>query len=194
MPLLDIGAKAPAFALPDHTGETRSLKALLIPPTPPAAPRARGTRPHAPHPTRANTPALLLYFYPKAGTPSCTKQACAFTLALPALANLGVRVVGISPDSPAALAAFAKKHRITFPLLSDLPTTPTNRTSTPRTAAAFGAWGEKTLYGRRYLGIIRTTYLLSTTGRVLRRWDNVKVPTHAAAVLAALKELSTDAG
>lgn len=162
MPLIDLGAKAPAFTLLDQDAKKRTLKEFLGSP-------------------------LILYFYPKADTSSCTKEACAFNEALPKLSKLGVQVVGVSPDEPKALKKFADKYALKFPLLGD----PFKEGATPETLDAFGVWGEKSMYGRTYMGVIRTTYVLDAKGKVAARFDNVKVPGHDKAVLetvAALKK------
>lgn len=157
MPLIAVGSKIPSFTLADQSGAAVSLKSLLGAP-------------------------LVLYAYPKADTSSCTKQACGFNEALPRLAKLGARVVGLSPDEPKALAKFAAKYKLDFPLLAD----PAKKGETPATLDALGVWGEKSMYGNTYMGVIRTTYLLDAKGVVTHRFDAVKVPGHAAAVLAAL--------
>jgi thioredoxin-dependent peroxiredoxin len=163
MPLIEVGKKAPAFTLIDQDGEKVTLKGLL----------AEGRGP------------LVVYFYPKADTSSCTKQACQFNEALPRLGKLGVRVVGVSPDGPGALKKFAKKYGLKFPLLGDEP----GEDGVPAALEKFGVWGEKSMYGKKYMGVIRTTYLLDKAGKVLRRWDSVKVPGHEGEVLEAVKEL-----
>ena len=115
---------------------------------------------------------VVLYFYPKADTPGCTREAQDFS----ALAG-GVRVIGISKDPPAKLTRFSGKHGLTVELAAD---------ESGAACEAFGVWGEKQLYGRTYLGIERATFLFGADGRLLREWRKVKVPGHAEAVLAAL--------
>jgi thioredoxin-dependent peroxiredoxin len=123
---------------------------------------------------------FVMYFYPKADTPGCTKEACAFQEALGPLGAIGIDVIGVSRDKVAALDRFAAKYGLGFPLASD-----------PETAviAAYGAWGEKILYGRKYMGIERRTVLVGADGRVAQIWPKVKVAGHAAAVLAAARAL-----
>ncbi len=119
---------------------------------------------------------LLVYFYPKADTSGCTKQACAFEEVLPAMDKLGLDIIGISKDSMRALDAFAGKQGLTFKLASD---------PDGATVAAYGAWVQKSMYGRIYMGIDRSTFLIGADGRIRKIWRGVKVPGHAAAVMAA---------
>jgi len=121
---------------------------------------------------------LVLYFYPKDDTPGCTKEACAFRDNLPKLQSGKAAVLGVSILDEASKARFAAKHDLTFPLLAD-----------PDHAVAekYGVWQKKTLYGRKFMGLVRTTYLIGPDGKVEKRWDNVKVDGHAEAVLAALQ-------
>ena len=119
---------------------------------------------------------LVLYFYPKADTSGCTKEACAFQDALPALGKLGLDVVGVSKDGLDALEAFAAKYGLAFPLASDPDGAVVER---------YGAWVEKSMYGRAYMGIDRSTFLIGADGTILRSWRKVKVPGHAAAVMVA---------
>jgi peroxiredoxin Q/BCP len=123
---------------------------------------------------------LVLYFYPKDDTPGCTREACAFRDNLPAFSTARADVLGVSILDVASKAKFARKHRLNFPLLAD---------ADHAVAQAYGAWKKKTLYGKTRMGIVRTTYLIAPSGRVARRWDNVKVDGHAEEVLAALKDL-----
>ncbi len=120
---------------------------------------------------------VVLYFYPKDDTPGCTREACAFEAALPDFGTLEAVVLGVSVLDEKSKARFARKHSLTFPLLADVDHT---------VAEAYGAWQEKRMYGRTYMGVARMTYLIGPDGRVLRRWDNVKVDGHAAEVAAAL--------
>jgi thioredoxin-dependent peroxiredoxin len=122
---------------------------------------------------------LIVYFYPRDNTPGCTREAADFARAAPALRKLGAEVVGISKDSVASHQAFRSKLKIPFPLLSD-----------PDLVAheAYGAWGTKTMYGRKVEGTIRSTFLISPKGKLCRRWSNVKVDGHCAAVVGALRE------
>jgi peroxiredoxin Q/BCP len=107
---------------------------------------------------------LLLYFYPKADTPGCTTQACSVQDSLLDLAGLGVDAVGISPDPPERQKKFARKYKLSFRLLSD---------PEHRVAAAYGAWGEKSMYGKKYEGILRSSFLIDGKGRILRAWYKV---------------------
>lgn len=150
------GDAAPDFALPASGGRTVSLAEL------------RG-RP------------VVLYFYPKADTPGCTREACAFEEALPQLGKIGVTVIGVSRDRIAPIDRFAEKCRLTFPLASD---------EAGRVADAYGTWVEKSNYGRKYMGIERTTFLIDKAGRVAKIWRKVKVDGHADQVTAAAKQLA----
>jgi peroxiredoxin Q/BCP len=123
---------------------------------------------------------LVLYFYPKDDTPGCTKESCAFQDNLPKFKKSRAAVVGISVLDEASKARFADKYDLTFPLLAD---------KDHEVAEKYGAWQKKTNYGRSYMGIARTTYLIAADGKVARRWDNVKVDGHAEAVLAAIHEI-----
>ena len=121
----------------------------------------------------------VLYFYPKASTPGCTTQTCDFRDALPDLERLGVRVLGASPDAPARQKKFAEKHGIEFPLLCD---------TEQKLAEAYGVWQEKKLYGRTFMGIVRSTFLVGTDGKVARIWRKVKVKGHVDEVREAAEE------
>ncbi len=118
----------------------------------------------------------VLYFYPRDDTSGCTKQAEAFRDADAAYAAAGVRVIGVSPDSVASHDKFKAKHGLGFALVSDPDKV---------LAQAFGVWVEKSMYGRKYMGIERSTFLIDAAGVVRKVWRKVKVPGHAAAVLAA---------
>ncbi len=118
---------------------------------------------------------LIVYFYPKDDTPGCTAEACQFNDNLGAFDRAGVPVVGISPDDAASHRRFQEKYGLRFPLLSDLD---------HGVLEAYGAWGEKKLYGRTSVGVIRSTFLVDEQGRVERAWYNVKADGHAAKVLA----------
>jgi len=119
---------------------------------------------------------VVLFFYPKDDTPGCTKEACAFESHLPQFRTRKAVVLGLSILDEASKAKFAEKYNLSFPLLAD-----------PDHAVAdkYGVWQKKSLYGRSFMGIVRTTYLIDGAGRVARRWDNVKVDGHAEAVLEA---------
>ena len=120
---------------------------------------------------------VILYFYPKDDTPGCTKESCEFQAALPQLERGDAAVLGISILDERSKAKFAQKYGLTFPLLAD---------ADHEVAEKYGVWQEKTNYGRKYMGIARTTYLIGRDGKVVQRWDNVKVDGHVQAVLAAL--------
>ncbi|MEZ4224945.1 MAG: peroxiredoxin [Polyangiaceae bacterium] len=121
----------------------------------------------------------VLYFYPKDDTPGCTQEACDFRDAFGAFKRAGARVLGVSPDSVATHAKFVGKHRLPITLLSD---------SSREVCAAYGVWVKKRLYGREYMGVERSTFVVGPNGVVRRVWRGVKVPGHAAAVLAAVRE------
>lgn len=140
MAKLKAGDKAPAFSLLDQQGKKVSLSDF------------KGGR-------------LLLYFYPKADTPGCTKQACSIRDASKELKKLGAAGVGISPDEPARQKKFDDKYSLGFPLLSD----PDNKV-----AKAYGAWGEKSMYGKKYEGIIRSSFVIDDKGKILQASYKVK--------------------
>ena len=150
-----VGAPAPDFSLPASGGRTVSLAGLKGKP-------------------------FVLYFYPRADTPGCTTEACAFEEALPQLGKTGVTVIGVSKDNMKAIEKFAAKYNLTFPLASDPETT---------TIDAYGAWLEKSMYGKKYMGIERSTVLVDAKGIVAKIWPKVKVEGHAADVLQAVKAL-----
>ncbi|MSO84256.1 MAG: peroxiredoxin [Acidobacteria bacterium] len=120
---------------------------------------------------------VILYFYPKDDTPGCTTESCDFQSCLPTLRRCHAAVLGISILDEKSKAKFADKHGLTFPLLAD---------ADHEVAEQYGVWQKKSRYGRSYMGIVRTTYLIGPDGRVVERWDNVKVDGHAEAVAAAL--------
>ena len=122
----------------------------------------------------------LLYFYPKADTPGCTKQACGVQEALPQLGKLGLTVIGVSPDPIPPIEKFAKKYGLTFPLASD---------PEHAVAEAYGVWVEKSMYGKKYMGVERSSFLVDADGKVAKIWRKVKPEAHAADVLAAAKAL-----
>jgi thioredoxin-dependent peroxiredoxin len=117
---------------------------------------------------------VVLYFYPKDDTPGCTKEACAFQDNLPRFKKGKAAVFGISILDEASKARFAEKYDLSFPLLAD---------ADHAVAEKYGVWQKKSLYGRSFMGIVRTTYLIDRGGKVVKRWDNVKVGGHAQAVL-----------
>ncbi len=149
------GDAAPAFEMPATGGRVVSLDEL------------KGTP-------------FVLYFYPKADTPGCTKEASAFQEALPAFGRTGVTVIGVSKDKVPALEKFAAKYGLAFPLASD---------ATTGVAEAYGTWVEKSMYGRKYMGMERSTFLIGRDGRVAKAWRKVSVTGHAAAVMAAVAAL-----
>lgn len=149
------GHKAPDFTLPRDGGATVSLADYA------------GQK-------------LVLFFYPKANTPGCTKEAIDFTRLAPDFAAAGAAVLGVSADSVKAQDSFRDKHALAVPLISD---------QHHEMLTAYGAWGEKSLYGRKFLGIIRSTVLIDRDGRIAKVWRNVKVDGHADAVLAAARDL-----
>ena len=120
---------------------------------------------------------VVLFFYPKDDTPGCTKEACGFQASLPGFTKGKAVVLGISILDGASKAKFAKKYGLSFPLLAD---------EDHAVAEKYGVWQEKSLYGRKFMGIARTTYLIGPDGKVAKRWDKVKVDAHADEVLAAL--------
>jgi peroxiredoxin Q/BCP len=124
---------------------------------------------------------VVLYFYPKDDTPGCTKEACAFRDLLPKFKPSKAAIVGISILDEASKKRFADKYDLSFPLLAD---------EDHSVAEKYGVWQKKSLYGRSFMGIARTTFLVDASGKVARRWDNVKVDGHADAVLAAVNELA----
>jgi peroxiredoxin Q/BCP len=124
---------------------------------------------------------LVLYFYPKDDTPGCTAESCAFQDNLPKFKTRDASVLGVSILDEQSKAKFASKYHLTFPLLAD---------ADHAVADKYGVWQKKSRYGREYIGIVRTTYLIGTDGKVARRWDNVKVDGHADEVLAAVRELA----
>jgi thioredoxin-dependent peroxiredoxin len=123
---------------------------------------------------------VVLYFYPKDDTPGCTTEACEFTDGLKAFETLNAIVLGCSPDSPAAHMKFIAKHGLKLRLLSD----PEHAVLT-----AYGAWGEKSMYGKKSVGVIRSTVLIDPKGKVAYHWPSVKAAGHAEAVRAKLGEL-----
>ncbi len=149
------GDRAPDFSLPASGGRTVSLSAQKGKP-------------------------FALYFYPKADTSGCTRQACAFQEALPQLAKIGLAVIGVSPDPMKPIEKFAEKFSLTFPLASD---------SEKAAAAAYGTWVEKSMYGRKYMGMERSTFLIDGAGKIRKIWRKVKVDGHAAEVMAAAQAL-----
>lgn len=149
---LEVGAKAPSFSIPNQDGVTTSLSDL------------KGSK-------------AILYFYPAAGSPGCTKEAADFQEALPEFDKLGYRIIGISPDSVERIKNFEDAHELTFTLLSDTEMT---------MHKAFGAYGEKSLYGRIYRGALRTTIVLDADSTVTHAMYNVKATGHTNMLLRKL--------
>ena len=145
-PRLEVGDKAPSFSLPDANGNKVSLNDY------------RGRK-------------VIVYFYPAASTPGCTKEACDFRESLGELADAGFDVVGISPDKPEKLVKFRDNEKLTFPLLSD----PDRKVLT-----AWGAYGEKKMYGKTVQGVIRSTFVVDEKGKVEVAQYNIKATGHVA--------------
>ena len=124
---------------------------------------------------------VVLYFYPKDNTPGCTTEACDFSAALPDFDGLNATVLGVSPDSVASHEKFVTKKDLTVTLLSD---------ESKAAIEQYGVWQEKMMCGRKYMGVVRTTYLIDPQGSVAHRWDKVKTKGHAEAVKAKLAELT----
>jgi peroxiredoxin Q/BCP len=146
MTRLEPGATAPAFSLKDADGNTVALKDF------------KGKK-------------VIVYFYPAAMTPGCTKQACDFRDSLASLTTQGYVVLGISPDKPEKLAKFRDRDELTFPLLSDID---------KKTLEAYGAYGEKTMYGKKVVGVIRSTFVVDEKGKIAVAQYNVKATGHVA--------------
>lgn len=123
---------------------------------------------------------LVLYFYPKDATSGCTTEACDFRDSMKRLTKLDVKVVGVSPDSAKSHDAFVAKHELNFPLLAD---------TEKEVCESYDVWKEKSMYGRKYMGVERTTYIIDPNGKIVRVFEKVKVPGHVDAVIAALQEL-----
>ena len=151
---LEIGDQAPAFTLPNDSGETTSLSDY------------QGKR-------------VLVYFYPRANTPGCTTEACDFRDSLTQLNDLGIEVVGISPDTVDKLVAFREKNNLTFPLLAD---------PDKNVLKEWGAFGEKKNYGKIVEGVIRSTFLVSTDGTIELALYNVRATGHVARVIRELEK------
>lgn len=121
---------------------------------------------------------VVLYFYPKDNTPGCTTQACGFRDRYETWQQLGAEVFGVSPDDGKSHGRFAEKYGLPFPLLVD----PENKMATK-----YGVWQQKSMFGKKYMGIVRTTYLIGPDGKVARRWDKVKVNGHVEEVAEVLR-------
>ncbi len=124
---------------------------------------------------------VVLYFYPKDDTPGCTTEASDFNDRLDAVSDAGAVVLGVSPQGVTSKQKFAAKHGLTFPLLAD---------DEAKLCQKYGVWQEKNMYGRKSMGVVRTTYLIDPKGKVAHRWDKVRTKGHAAAVLETLAELA----
>lgn len=122
---------------------------------------------------------VVLYFYPKDDTSGCTKEACGFQKNLGAFKKAGAVVIGVSRDNLTSHAKFARKYKLAFNLASD---------EQAKTANAFGAWVQKSMYGRKYMGLDRSTFLIGKNGKIVNLWRKVKVPGHVEEVLAAVKK------
>ena len=155
MPQLAAGDRAPEFALPDQNGRTVTLGDLCA----------------------STDKGVIVYFYPKACTPGCTKEACDFRDSLEALKAAGYAVVGISPDPESAQAKFSNRHDLPFPLLSD---------TDHAVMEAWGVWGEKKNYGKVYTGVIRSTVVVAPDGTVTLAQYNVRATGHVKRLRAAL--------
>ncbi|MEF3168151.1 MAG: thioredoxin-dependent thiol peroxidase [Deltaproteobacteria bacterium] len=123
---------------------------------------------------------VVLYFYPKDNTSGCTREACDFSDSIATFSGLDAVVLGVSPDSVKSHANFAKRHDLKVLLLSD---------PDKKVLESYGVWREKKMYGRAYMGVVRSTFLIDPEGRVAHVWDGVKVPGHVDAVRARLAEL-----
>jgi thioredoxin-dependent peroxiredoxin len=120
---------------------------------------------------------VVLYFYPKADTPGCTTEACEFRDEIHAFARKGAAVVGVSPDKPAAQSRFKEKYKLPFTLLAD---------SEKAAAETYGVWREKNMYGKKVMGIVRSTFIIGPDGKIEKIYSPVKAKGHAAQVLAEL--------
>jgi peroxiredoxin Q/BCP len=153
--MLQAGDAAPDFTLQDQDGKEVSLSDF-----------------------RGQT--VVVYFYPRADTPGCTREAIDFTRLDSTFADEGSAVLGISADTVKAQESFRDKHQLSVPLISD---------EQHEMLEAYGAWGEKSMYGRSFMGIIRTTVLIGADGRIVKIWRNVRVDGHADEVLAAVRAI-----
>lgn len=153
---LEKGMKAPAFDLPDQEGKRHDLSTYA----------GRW---------------VLVYFYPKDDTPGCTKEACGIRDKFPAFGKLGVKVFGVSKDSPASHARFAEKYELPFTLLSDEGLDVVKK---------YGVWQKKKMAGREYMGIVRMSFLIDPKGSIAKVYSKVKPPLHAEQVLEDLKGLA----
>lgn len=149
---LKVGSKAPDFTVLTDQGEKLKLSSLKGKP-------------------------VVLYFYPKADTPGCTKQACGFRDEMPRFEGAGAVILGVSPDPVKAVAKFKEKYSLPFTLLAD---------EDHAVAEKYGVWVEKSMYGKTYMGVARTTFIIGADGKITHIFPKVKVEEHSAEVLAAL--------
>jgi peroxiredoxin Q/BCP len=154
--VLSEGDRAPAFTLSDQDGNKVKL-------------------------TELKGETVVVYFYPRAETPGCTTQACGIRDRGKEYRELGARVLGISPDEPAALKKFASNQKLDFTLLAD---------PDHKVAEKYGAWGEKSMYGKKYMGIVRSTFIVDAKGKIARVFPRVQPKQHDKLVLKALSELA----
>ncbi len=154
--MVDAGDAAPDFTLADGVGDTIELSGFRGKP-------------------------VVLYFYPRDNTPGCTLEACDFRDGFADVSEVGVEVLGVSPDSASSHRKFTSKHELPFRLLSD---------PEHEVADAYGVWGEKTFMGRKSMGIIRSTFLIDAGGTIRKVWRKVRVEGHAAEVLEAARALA----
>jgi peroxiredoxin Q/BCP len=162
MSKIEVGKKAPAFTLKDQDGEKHSLKDYA------------GRH-------------VVLFFYPKDATSGCTKEACGFRDALSEFEGMDAQVLGVSILDVKSKRKFADKEGLTYPLLADDRVGEDGKPD-PAVATKYGVWVEKSMYGKTYMGIERVTYLIGPDGKVVERWDKVKVPGHVEAVKLRLEE------
>ncbi len=153
--MLQEGLKAPEFSLPDADGTTWSSSGL-------------------------SGSVHVLYFYPKDDTPGCTVEACGFRDSWGEFEARGVKILGVSPDTAASHAKFARKHSLPFILLAD---------PDKKAIEAFGAFGEKSMYGRKYMGVLRSTFVIDKKGIIAKVFPKVTPAGHAAEILAAIDAL-----
>ena len=160
MPLIEPGTRAPAFTLRDQHDEPHKLSDYKGQPA-------------------------VLFFYPKDDNSGCTQEACDFRDDSAKFKRAGAVVLGISPQGVKSKAKFATKNNLKYPILADVP----DEDKLPKICDKYGVWVEKSMYGRKYMGVQRTTYLIKPSGTVAQRWDKVKIPGHVAEVLEAIKTL-----
>jgi peroxiredoxin Q/BCP len=155
--VLDEGAQAPDFTLPDQNGDPVRLSDF-------------------------SGQTVVLYFYPRADTPGCTTQACGVRDRSDEYAAAGAKVIGVSPDEPESLGKFDGKYGLGFTLLGDVD---------HAVADAYGTWGEKSMYGKRYMGMLRSTFIVGPDGKIAKVFPKVQPKKHDDLVLAALAELTS---